>query len=819
MSDLDLILKPFPGAQSPGWRRRLWALLLLGGPLLGVLGFWVRDHIAHGPGFRVQLDRGEAIRLAHSLSKENGIATQGWQEHVRFNAEPATERYLRTHDFGPQSRARRFLPEATVTVFLMRPDGEQWTRCTFGSRGFATEFRAGSRGAAPGPALSDDQARAIATAALKEWIGDMATRRLTEPEVSTPDERDSAGARRFTWRLEPRNAPEVEFVFRIDVLNGRVAGRSMQPIFSEAFLAREVTGPASRSDLLGTLRVVLIVALLLYCFYLYARRTMEKEAPHARVLVLAGLFVVVAVIIQLGNPDASLNSLEPGAVRTSFTVLRLMLSVLFAGLMGAVLGVAYGAGEGEVREGWPGKLTSLDAVLTGRVWTANVGVSVVAGMAVAGWVFGLSALVQAAYGERLGPEAMEAAAFTFGHAPLLVMLASVLMGAVIITVLMLLAPLTFLRRHAPRGWPIVLALLAGALLIGSMSQRIEPGEPAYWLDVAGIAAAVLGGFYLEDYLSSVVASATLLLLTRVSDLSAVAPFWQQNTTLVGLIAAASILPLAAAAWLARRVEESEVRPPHARNLAERLGLQAELNAAREAQVRLLPERPPETAGLDIAATCLPAQAVSGDFYDFFPLRGGRLGLIVAEGGNEGLASALTIALAKGFLMYEAAEGTSIDDAVVRLEEALGANLNRESGRTSLGLFHLDPAAGALRMVRTGRYPGLLVVSARGEVREAPVWPHPEGRDLEIASLQLGAGEAVVIYTDGLPRLMAQHGAGTPAELLKQAAWFGQAWTADSLRGALVDSVVGRAAGAVLSDDLTTVVVRFDPGAASLEGAA
>jgi serine phosphatase RsbU (regulator of sigma subunit) len=272
----------------------------------------------------------------------------------------------------------------------------------------------------------------------------------------------------------------------------------------------------------------------------------------------------------------------------------------------------------------------------------------------------------------------------------------------------------------------------------------------------------------------------------------------------------------AAAWLARRVEERDVRPKHASNLAERLSLQAELGAAREAQLRLLPELPPEIAGLEIAAACIPAQAVRGDFYDFHALEDGRLGMIVAEGGNEGLASALTIALAKGFLMWEAAEGMPTRDAVIRLESALGANLNREGGRTSLGLFILDARTGVMELVRTGRYPEMLIVDGEGAVRELET---SASDGLQSSRVELGEGEAAVIYTDGLPRLMTERGTGSPADFLKKAAWFGQGWTAESLREALVEAAVRSGAGEALSDDLTAVVVRRQDGAARSEVAA
>jgi hypothetical protein len=174
-------------------------------------------------------------------------------------------------------------------------------------------------------------------------------------------------------------------------------------------------------------------------------------------------------------------------------------------------------------------------------------------------------------------------------------------------------------------------------------------------------------------------------------------------------------------------------------------------------------------------------------------------------------------------MYEAAEGTAIEEAVEQLEAALGAHLNRGNARTSLGLFLMDPRTGVLQMARTGRYPGMLLVGKNGGVKEPAVWSQDEREELEVARVEMEAGEAVVIYTDGLPRLMEERAAGSVAEMLRKAAWFGQGWTAETLHGALMEAAKGgaegRAAGQALSDDLTAVVVRYGGTAASREEAA
>ncbi|MDQ3253727.1 MAG: SpoIIE family protein phosphatase, partial [Acidobacteriota bacterium] len=79
-------------------------------------------------------------------------------------------------------------------------------------------------------------------------------------------------------------------------------------------------------------------------------------------------------------------------------------------------------------------------------------------------------------------------------------------------------------------------------------------------------------------------------------------------------------------------------------LAERMvaeeGLKRELALAREVQQRLLPEAAPETESLDLAAFFQPARAVGGDYYDFFALNDGQLGIAVADVAGKGISAAL-----------------------------------------------------------------------------------------------------------------------------------------------------------------------------------
>src|SRR5258708_35507865 len=98
---------------------------------------------------------------------------------------------------------------------------------------------------------------------------------------------------------------------------------------------------------------------------------------------------------------------------------------------------------------------------------------------------------------------------------------------------------------------------------------------------------------------------------------------------------------------------SKIKPPELEELptlhgiAENLyTLQQDLEVARKIQGRLLPP-PPKVPGYDLEVYYQPAGEVGGDFYDFLPMDGGRMGLLVADPSGKGLAGAVLIVAAGG----------------------------------------------------------------------------------------------------------------------------------------------------------------------------
>ena len=72
-------------------------------------------------------------------------------------------------------------------------------------------------------------------------------------------------------------------------------------------------------------------------------------------------------------------------------------------------------------------------------------------------------------------------------------------------------------------------------------------------------------------------------------------------------------------------------------------LEQEMRVARVVQQTLLPKELPALEGWQVAAYWQPAQAVSGDFYDFINLPDGNLGVIEADVTGKGVPAALVMA--------------------------------------------------------------------------------------------------------------------------------------------------------------------------------
>ncbi|MBA2964363.1 MULTISPECIES: PP2C family protein-serine/threonine phosphatase [Ramlibacter] len=203
-------------------------------------------------------------------------------------------------------------------------------------------------------------------------------------------------------------------------------------------------------------------------------------------------------------------------------------------------------------------------------------------------------------------------------------------------------------------------------------------------------------------------------------------------------------------------------------------LSRELAIGRRIQRGFLPQALPRPSGWELAACCVPARQVSGDFYDVFELPSGALALVLADVCDKGVGAALYMALFRTLLRAMSTHGAPDEAPAATLARAVGfvndysVSVHGHENMFStlfFALLRLDD--GSLHYLNAGHESPLLVGSA-GTSRLEPTGPAVglvEGQRWAIGTATLEPGARLLAYTDGVTEAMGLHGAfGEPALL-------------------------------------------------------
>jgi len=228
---------------------------------------------------------------------------------------------------------------------------------------------------------------------------------------------------------------------------------------------------------------------------------------------------------------------------------------------------------------------------------------------------------------------------------------------------------------------------------------------------------------------------------------------------------------------------------------------AELGRAAEVQRGLLPHKLLSLPGFQVAGGCLPARAVGGDFYDWYPVGEGAA-FTLADVMGKGIGAAIIAATVRAVLRSGSRRG-AISAAVEAAAAMLESDLDHAG--TFVTLFHarLDMDTGRVRYIDAGH--GLsLVVFANGSVKRLATTSLPLGSGMETHwrehRVTLSPGDTLVSVSDGVLDLYD----GTLSALTEVEELVRSSTSAQQI----VDSLL-ELAGSIAPDDVTVVVVRRD----------
>lgn len=250
-----------------------------------------------------------------------------------------------------------------------------------------------------------------------------------------------------------------------------------------------------------------------------------------------------------------------------------------------------------------------------------------------------------------------------------------------------------------------------------------------------------------------------------------------------------------------------------RGLRHRIKLVTALKLAEEVQQNLLPRTAPVHPGLDIAGTSIYCDETGGDYFDYFKLPKGRLGVVVADASDHGVGAALHMTTARAFLLF----GVRNFSTPARLLDEINRFLTRDSAETgrfmSLFFLEIDSSTKTLRWVRAGHDPAIFFdpsqnrfIDLSGEGIALGVVS--DFRFSEYTRQGWDQGSIIIVGTDGIREARNQEGEMFGLSRLRDVIRKYAAESAESIQNAVISNLRAFQGDTPQEDDITLVVIKL-----------
>ncbi len=445
---------------------------------------------------------------------------------------------------------------------------------------------------------------------------------------------------------------------------------------------------------------------------------------------------------------------------------QLLKAVVAPGFVVLAFAILYGTGESLMRNLGQDRLLSFEAAQHGHWWFRPVGGGLWRGGAWSLILFaGLTVFIN-----RFGAPAqayfnpkteMDALVVYSAFVPSLSAFGESLYFALFAEAAYRLFLVSFLSRFFQKPW-----LIAG---IAAVFSALNPLPLIQWSPFGFVFAInfllglALTWLYLRfDFLTTVTAALSLLLLmygfSFLHSSKTIAPIhgWLLIMLPLLFIVGGQIIQRRGRTKIDTRV----LQPDYLDRLAEKERMKRELEIARQVQLKFLPRGLPTVKGLDIAALCIPANEVGGDYYDFVKLGDNRLGVLVGDVSGKGILAAFYMTLAKGIIKSSIQENLSPAQVLIRANQLFYENVDRGIFVSLVyGVFDLEQRT--FTSARAGHNPILLL--RHDEQNATLVSPpgfalgleHGElfRRNIQDQTVVINNGDVFVFYTDGFTEAM------------------------------------------------------------------
>ena len=272
----------------------------------------------------------------------------------------------------------------------------------------------------------------------------------------------------------------------------------------------------------------------------------------------------------------------------------------------------------------------------------------------------------------------------------------------------------------------------------------------------------------------------------------------------------AVLSRAARAALETLATEAAVAIENARlyrETLEKARMEQEMKIAADIQRALLPE--PQRMGgfFEAVGASIPCRAIGGDFFDYVDLPDGEFGFAVGDVAGKGPAAALLTAVVQG-VFSAPSSGIGPAATLSRVNQAL---IRRSiESRFATAFYAVLAPDGSLTYCNAGHNPPLVMRTGSVERLETGglILGLFEQATFEEATVQLVKGDILVTFSDGITEALSASGEEYGDARLIECVEQNRSLPTPDLLEAILASVRAFTRGAVQSDDVTALVLRY-----------
>ena len=247
-----------------------------------------------------------------------------------------------------------------------------------------------------------------------------------------------------------------------------------------------------------------------------------------------------------------------------------------------------------------------------------------------------------------------------------------------------------------------------------------------------------------------------------------------------------------------------------RETMEKARMEQEMRIAAEIQQALLPKAGHSGAFFRTSASSIPCRSIGGDFYDYVDLPTGAFGFALGDVAGKGPPAALLSAMMQGIFAAQAAASDTPCQTIARVNLALYKR-GIESRFVTLMYGSLEPD-GRLTYCNAGHNPPLVVGKAGVRRLEVggPIVGLFEHAVFEEETVLLAPNDWPIVFSDGVSEAMSASGDEYGEERILAVVDRDTSLAPADLLQAIFADVRTFTKGAPQSDDITALVLRYDP---------